>query len=119
MAFYDHACDFPARVIRLQTLHECIGHKTDVAVSKSRIDAEYLSIRLRIHQTWETIAGRAANALAGMTVLLVELNTQRDMERPQPLSLKVAEGRAMSNAAAHYKRVSQVGTQRRSMPLVR
>src|SRR6186713_377502 len=89
MAFHDHAGDFPARIICLQTLDECIGHKTDVGVSKSWIDAQYLSIRLRIHQTWETVAGRAANALAGMTVLLVELNTQRDMERPETQSQKV------------------------------
>jgi predicted dehydrogenase len=43
----------------------------------------------------------------------------KDVYVEKPLSLKVAEGRAMSNAAAHYKRVSQVGTQRRSNPLVK
>lgn len=38
----------------------------------------------------------------------------KDVYVEKPLSLCVAEGRAMANAAAHYKRVTQVGIQRRS-----
>jgi predicted dehydrogenase len=43
----------------------------------------------------------------------------KDVYVEKPLSLRIAEGRAMVNAAAHYKRVTQVGTQRRSSPLVK
>jgi len=35
----------------------------------------------------------------------------------KPMCLTIAEGRAMVKAARHYKRVTQVGTQQRSMPI--
>ena len=35
----------------------------------------------------------------------------------KPMSLTIAEGRYMVNAARHFKRVTQVGTQQRSMPI--
>jgi len=35
----------------------------------------------------------------------------------KPMSLTIAEGRYMVDAARHYKRVTQVGTQQRSMPM--
>ena len=38
----------------------------------------------------------------------------KDVYVEKPLSLTIAEGRAMVNAARHYQRVTQVGTQRRS-----
>ena len=43
----------------------------------------------------------------------------KDVYVEKPLSLCVAEGRAMVNAAKHYKRVTQVGIHRRSSDLVR
>jgi predicted dehydrogenase len=41
----------------------------------------------------------------------------KDVYVEKPLSLTVAEGRAMVNAARRHKRVTQVGTQRRSSPI--
>ena len=43
----------------------------------------------------------------------------KDVYVEKPLSLTIAEGRAMVNAARHHKRVTQVGTQRRSSPVCR
>ena len=43
----------------------------------------------------------------------------KDVFVEKPLSLCVAEGRAMANAAKHYKRVSQVGLIRRSQDVCR
>src|SRR5687768_10358780 len=43
----------------------------------------------------------------------------KDVYVEKPLSLTIAEGRAMVNAARRHKRVTQVGTQRRSAPICR
>ncbi len=43
----------------------------------------------------------------------------KDVYVEKPLSLTIAEGRAMANAAKHYKRVTQVGVQRRSSKFCR
>ncbi|MGQ9573949.1 MAG: Gfo/Idh/MocA family protein [Thermoguttaceae bacterium] len=40
-----------------------------------------------------------------------------DVYIEKPMCLTIAEGRAMVNAARRYKRVTQVGTQQRSMPI--
>jgi predicted dehydrogenase len=40
-----------------------------------------------------------------------------DVYAEKPLSLTVQEGQALTKAARHYKRVVQVGTQQRSMPI--
>jgi predicted dehydrogenase len=40
-----------------------------------------------------------------------------DVYAEKPLSLTVAEGQYLVNAARHYKRVMQVGTQQRSIPI--
>ena len=40
-----------------------------------------------------------------------------DVYIEKPMCLTIAEGRAMVNAARKYKRVTQVGTQQRSMPI--
>ena len=43
----------------------------------------------------------------------------KDVYVEKPLSLTIAEGRAMANAAKHHKRVTQVGVQRRSSKICR
>ncbi len=40
-----------------------------------------------------------------------------DVYIEKPMCLTIAEGRAMVKAARHYRRVTQVGTQQRSMPI--
>ncbi|MGQ9730780.1 MAG: Gfo/Idh/MocA family protein [Candidatus Zipacnadales bacterium] len=55
------------------------------------------------------------HARAWVTVLAMERGMDVYIEKP--MSLTIAEGREMVRAARHYKRVTQVGTQQRSMPI--
>ena len=55
------------------------------------------------------------HARAWITILAMQMGMDVYIEKP--MSLTIAEGRAMVNAARHYNRVTQVGTQQRSMPI--
>ncbi len=55
------------------------------------------------------------HARAWITILAMQMGMDVYIEKP--MSLTIAEGRAMVNAARHYDRVTQVGTQQRSMPI--
>lgn len=54
-----------------------------------------------------------ARAWIAVTAMQAGLDTYIE----KPMCLTIAEGRQMVNAARHYKRVTQVGTQQRSMPI--
>ncbi len=55
------------------------------------------------------------HARAWITILAMQMGMDVYIEKP--MSLTIAEGRAMVSAARHYNRVTQVGTQQRSMPI--
>lgn len=55
------------------------------------------------------------HARAWITMLAMQMGMDVYIEKP--MSLTIAEGRAMVNAARKYRRVTQVGTQQRSMPI--
>lgn len=55
------------------------------------------------------------HARAWVSCLAMEAGLDVYIEKP--MSLTIAEGREMVKVARHYKRVTQVGTQQRSMPL--
>jgi len=56
-----------------------------------------------------------SHARAWITILAMQAGMDVYIEKP--MCLTIAEGRAMVNAARHYKTVTQVGTQQRSMPI--
>lgn len=55
------------------------------------------------------------HARAWITILAMQMGVDTYIEKP--MSLTIAEGRAMVNAARRYNVVTQVGTQQRSMPI--
>jgi len=55
------------------------------------------------------------HARAWITILAMQMGMDVYIEKP--MCLTIAEGRAMVNAARKYQRVTQVGTQQRSMPI--
>jgi predicted dehydrogenase len=55
------------------------------------------------------------HARAWITILAMQMGMDAYVEKP--ISLTVAEGRALVDAARAYDRVTQVGTQQRSMPI--
>jgi len=55
------------------------------------------------------------HARAWITVIAMQMGMDVYIEKP--MCLTIAEGRYMVNAARKYKRVTQVGTQQRSMPI--
>jgi predicted dehydrogenase len=55
------------------------------------------------------------HARAWITILAMQMGMDVYIEKP--MSLTIAEGRAMVEAARKYGRVTQVGTQQRSMPI--
>jgi predicted dehydrogenase len=55
------------------------------------------------------------HARARATILSMQMGADAYIEKP--LCLTIAEGRAIVNAARHYDRVTQVGSQQRSMPI--
>ena len=55
------------------------------------------------------------HARAWISILAMQAGMDAYIEKP--MCLTIAEGRAMVNAARKYKRVTQVGTQQRSMPI--
>lgn len=55
------------------------------------------------------------HARAWITILAMQAGMDAYIEKP--MSLTIAEGRAMVDAARKYNRVTQVGTQQRSMPI--
>ncbi len=55
------------------------------------------------------------HARAWISILAMQAGMDAYIEKP--MSLTIAEGRAMVNAARRYDRVTQVGTQQRSMPI--
>ena len=55
------------------------------------------------------------HARAWIAILAMQAGVDAYIEKP--MCLTIAEGRAMVNAARKYNRVTQVGTQQRSMPL--
>lgn len=50
-------------------------------------------------------------------IAMLAMQAGMDVYIEKPMSLTVTEGRAMVNAARRYQRVTQVGTQQRSMPI--
>jgi len=55
------------------------------------------------------------HARAWIAILAMQMGMDAYIEKP--MCLTIAEGRAMVNAARKFKRVTQVGTQQRSMPI--
>lgn len=55
------------------------------------------------------------HARAWITVIAMQMGMDVYIEKP--MCLTIAEGREMVNAARHFGRVTQVGTQQRSMPI--
>jgi predicted dehydrogenase len=54
---------------------------------------------------------------ARVLVAIHALQAGLDVYAEKPLSLTIEEGRVLTNAVRHYKRVLQTGTQQRSMPI--
>jgi predicted dehydrogenase len=50
-------------------------------------------------------------------IVIQAMQAGMDVYIEKPMCLTIAEGRAMVRAARHFKRVTQVGTQQRSMPI--
>jgi predicted dehydrogenase len=55
------------------------------------------------------------HARAWIAMLAMQMGMDAYIEKP--MALTIAEGRAMVRAARHFQRVTQVGTQQRSMPI--
>lgn len=97
----------------------------DCYLKKAQDQAAKRQARWRIHQDYrrllddKEIDGVIIGATDHARALLCIHSCQagKDVYAEKPLTLYVAEGRAIVNAAARYKRVFQVGSQQRSMAM--
>ncbi len=106
--------------MRIVAVCDCFAPRCDafaIAVGKDQNWATYEDFRQMIGK--EKLDGvmieTTTHARAWVTVLAMQAGMDVYIEKP--MALTIAEGRYMVDAARQYKRVTQVGTQQRSMPI--
>lgn len=105
---------------RVVAICDCFAPRCDAfikAVGKDDKWASYDDFRQMFEK--EKLDGvmveTTTHARAWITILAMQAGLDAYIEKP--MCLTIAEGRYMVNAARQYKRVTQVGTQQRSMPI--
>jgi len=106
--------------LRIVAVCDCFAPRCDEfvrAVDSNQNWSVYEDFRRMIDQ--ENLDGvlieTPAHARAWITIQAMQAGMDAYIEKP--MSLTIAEGRAMVEAARRYQRVTQVGTQQRSMPI--
>ena len=107
--------------MRIVAVCDCFGPRVDAArqalAEKDVTCAGYLDLREMLDK--ENLDGvmviTTTHARAWVSCLAMAAG--KDVYIEKPMSLTIAEGRQMVQCARHYERVTQVGTQQRSIPL--
>ena len=100
----DHLVHGAARCSRLQALHEGVGQERDIGVLERGIHRQHLRVGLRPDQAGMAVAGGAADARAAIRALLVELDAERGVERPQARAGEVL-GQVLQARLVTHRRV--------------
>src|SRR5262249_11566373 len=87
----DDACDLAARLVRLEPLDEAVRHEPDVGVGQRRAYAHDMGVGLGLHEAGKPVAGRAADAMAVLGLLLVEPDADRQWKRFVPDSCQILD----------------------------
>lgn len=107
--------------MRIVAVCDCFGPRVDAArkaLAERGVDCKgYLDLREMLDK--ENVDGVMAETTthARAWVSCMAMAAGKDVYIEKPMSFTIAEGREMVNCARHYKRVTQVGTQQRSIPL--
>lgn len=107
--------------MRIIAVCDCFGPRVDSAkkalMERGVACTGYLDLREMLEK--EPIDGVMAitTTHARAWVCCQAMIAGKDIYIEKPMSLTIAEGRAMMECARHYGRVTQVGTQQRSIPL--
>lgn len=107
--------------MRIVAVCDCFGPRVDAArkaLEERGVKCNgYLDLREMLDK--ENCDGVMAETTthARAWVSCMAMAAGKDVYIEKPMCLTIAEGREMVNCARHYKRVTQVGTQQRSIPL--
>ncbi len=107
--------------IRIVAVCDCYGPRVDAArkaLAERNVQCSgYLDLREMLDK--ENVDGVMAETTthARAWVSCMAMAAGKDVYIEKPMCLTIAEGREMVKCARHYQRVTQIGTQQRSIPL--
>ena len=100
-AFHVHAGNAAPARVGLEPRNEGAGEQRHVGMLERGVDTDHLGVRLGVDQAGVPVARGAADARALPAVRLVELDAERDVERPHAEPLQVVAELLDARLVAH------------------